>query len=94
MHETSFSIDNSWQLTETLFHIAEAYTAHSEAWKAGVLHRDVSDSNIVLIYDPVSEKLSFALLIAWDLSKEKKEIDERRSFDDNRLVRSPCHTFP
>ena len=68
--------------------------AIQHAQDAHILHRDVSDSNIVLIYDPVSEKLSFALLIDWDLSKEKKEIDERRSFDDNRLVRSPCHTFP
>ena len=69
-------------------------SGHRDLLLKGVLHRDVSDSNIVLIYDPVSEKLSFALLIDWDLSKEKKEIDERRSFDDNRLVRSPCHTFP
>ncbi|KAH9855974.1 hypothetical protein C2E23DRAFT_559159 [Lenzites betulinus] len=44
-------------------------TAHSEAYKIGVIHRDISASNVLLYYDAKTKK-SCGLLNDWELSKK------------------------
>ncbi|GJJ09173.1 hypothetical protein Clacol_003395 [Clathrus columnatus] len=52
--------------------IYDAIKAHSAAFKAGILHRDISSGNI-MIYD------NGGLLIDWDLSKSTKDQNARES---------------
>ncbi|OBZ73849.1 hypothetical protein A0H81_06455 [Grifola frondosa] len=57
---------------EMVFVIACAIVAHQQAWeKAGVLHRDISDGN-VLIYDGSSGPVG--ILNDWDLARYKEEL--------------------
>ena len=49
-------------------------TAHQAAYKAGILHRDISASNIMLVDS--EEDLQGGMLIDWDLSKS---IDPEKS---------------
>lgn len=55
----------------TLTHI----TAHRAACKAGVLHRDLSPGNI-LILDGLDGQESSGILIDWDLSKITDPLEE------------------
>ncbi|KAI0365598.1 hypothetical protein BV20DRAFT_954056 [Pilatotrama ljubarskyi] len=43
--------------------------AHSEAYEAGVIHRDISAGNVLLYFDPVKRKW-VGLLNDWELSKQ------------------------
>ncbi|KAK7687779.1 hypothetical protein QCA50_008998 [Cerrena zonata] len=54
--------------------VTYAFTAHEEAWKIGAVHCDISENNILLVYD---EERVFprGLLIDWDLSEHPAEID-------------------
>ncbi|OBZ74063.1 hypothetical protein A0H81_06490 [Grifola frondosa] len=58
--------------------IYAALRAHQQAWeKAGILHRDVSDGNIMLCDDAKDdddERTSTAFLNDWDLAKYKDEL--------------------
>ncbi|TCD61654.1 hypothetical protein EIP91_008122 [Steccherinum ochraceum] len=61
--------DDFEELSQTVFW---AYKAHRDAWeKAGVLHRDISDGNVV-IYE--TDKVVGGLLIDWDLCKFASEL--------------------
>jgi RIO-like serine/threonine protein kinase len=43
-------------------------TAHEQALRAGVLHRDISAGNIMIV-DEAKSTIEFGMLIDWDLSK-------------------------
>ncbi|KAI0628970.1 hypothetical protein C8Q77DRAFT_325978 [Trametes polyzona] len=45
--------------------------AHSMAYRAGVIHRDISAGNVLLYYNP-REEMWFGLLNDWELSKQIK----------------------
>ena len=49
--------------------------AHADAWKyAGVLHRDISVSNILLKYDAERDCVIGSMLCDWDISKFVEEL--------------------
>ena len=61
-------------------------SAHSQAWEAGVLHRDISDSNIrIIIRDDGTTQ---GLLLDWDLCKYKDELANGATAI-SRSVKSP-----
>ena len=50
--------------------ILTCITAHQAAFKAGILHRDISASNIMIVDSAHSGEISQGgMLIDWDLSK-------------------------
>lgn len=52
-----------------------AFTAHRQAWeKAGILHRDISDGNIIIFILPDGSVKG--LLIDWDMSKTAQELNK------------------
>ncbi|KZT18272.1 hypothetical protein NEOLEDRAFT_1033452, partial [Neolentinus lepideus HHB14362 ss-1] len=66
--------------------IRDILVAHKEAYeKAGILHRDLSFHNIVLIGDENNER---GILIDWDLSRSLKSLDE-----ENARVRGRTGTW-
>ncbi|OBZ74007.1 hypothetical protein A0H81_06515 [Grifola frondosa] len=59
--------------------LIEQNIAHQEAWEIGeVLHRDISDGNVVIYDDPVSGEAK-GLLIDWDLAKFKEDLENPRA---------------
>lgn len=49
--------------------------AHKQAWvKAGVLHRDISVGNVLIIDD--EEKGYWGILNDWDMCKFEEELDK------------------
>ena len=60
---------------------------HADAWNKGkVMHRDISDGNIVLWEKEAGGRLT-GLLIDWDLCKLKSELEkENREIEKNRSV--------
>ena len=60
---------------------------HKGAWtKGGVMHRDISDGNIVLWEEVEGERMT-GLLIDWDLCKLKSELEnENRETEKDRSV--------
>ncbi|THH30018.1 hypothetical protein EUX98_g4181 [Antrodiella citrinella] len=74
-------LKDSWRLLSDDIHPElEVYKrlAHAGAWKAGVLHRDVSDGNIMIYEDPTTRRIS-GLLIDWDLCKYKEELSRGKT---------------
>ncbi|OBZ74003.1 hypothetical protein A0H81_06519 [Grifola frondosa] len=64
---------DSGELVET---ILSALQAHQEAWEIGeVLHRDISDGNVVIHDDPISGEAK-GLLIDWDLAKFREDLEK------------------
>ncbi|TCD63746.1 hypothetical protein EIP91_004997 [Steccherinum ochraceum] len=56
--------------------VSVAFAAHFRAWtQAKILHRDVSDGNIVIDVDLKSGELLGGLLIDWDLCKYQEELE-------------------
>ncbi|KAH8100038.1 hypothetical protein BXZ70DRAFT_973311, partial [Cristinia sonorae] len=54
--------------------VLDAYQAHDDAWtKAGILHRDISEGNIVLFVNPITGVVE-GLLIDWDLCKYRSKL--------------------
>ncbi|OBZ74058.1 Thymus-specific serine protease [Grifola frondosa] len=66
---------NSCEMARAIY---AALTAHKEAWeKGGILHRDVSDGNIMIcddVKDEYGQRTSTAFLNDWDLAKYKHEL--------------------
>ncbi|KAA1477817.1 hypothetical protein DENSPDRAFT_624357 [Dentipellis sp. KUC8613] len=61
--------------------VLDAFNGHCEAWtKAEILHRDVSDSNIL-----IDVQTGRGFLNDWDLCKLKNEIREDATQDDERV---------
>lgn len=63
------------------------------AWKrTGTLHRDISDNNILLIYEINEHKagdlVARGMLIDWDLSKHQEQLAAEKASDTNRSVSS------
>ncbi|CAL1715090.1 unnamed protein product [Somion occarium] len=59
-----------------------ALQAHEDAWvKAGILHRDISDNNILIFF---VDGRRCGLLIDWDLCKYASELQERKATHKNR----------
>ncbi|KAI0701129.1 hypothetical protein C8T65DRAFT_656797, partial [Cerioporus squamosus] len=55
--------------------VVDALNAHRSAWKkAGVLHRDVSVSNIMIYEDGRRETTRYAILCDWDLCKYAEQM--------------------
>ncbi|TBU62658.1 hypothetical protein BD310DRAFT_697043 [Dichomitus squalens] len=55
--------------------VRQAVDTHADAWKhAGVLHRDISVSNILIRYDMKKGRAVGSMLCDWDLSKYKEEL--------------------
>lgn len=50
-----------------------AFLAHSEAYKIGVIHRDISAGNVLLYYDPKTDE-QCGLLNDWELSKKTDSV--------------------
>jgi RIO-like serine/threonine protein kinase len=61
-------------------HILTCITAHRAACEAGILHRDISASNIMLVDSKTSSQCG--ILIDWDLSKaiDPNKPDAARQF--------------
>ncbi|CAL1715112.1 unnamed protein product [Somion occarium] len=77
-YETSYDL---------IFIIACAFKAHSQAWEmAEVLHRDISDNNVLIIQEKIDGKYEIrGILIDWDLCKYKKQLEEDRvATNDNQ----------
>ncbi|TBU38581.1 hypothetical protein BD309DRAFT_1056444 [Dichomitus squalens] len=55
--------------------MGQAVDTHADAWRhAGVLHRDISVSNILIKYDMKEGEAVGSMLCDWDLSKYKEEL--------------------
>ncbi|KAH8100115.1 hypothetical protein BXZ70DRAFT_1008623 [Cristinia sonorae] len=56
--------------------VSDAILAHAAAWEATeVLHRDISDGNIIIYFDFTEpSQVTEGLLIDWDLSKYRNEL--------------------
>jgi aminoglycoside phosphotransferase (APT) family kinase protein len=54
------------------------HTAHEAAYKAGILHRDISIGNI-MIFNSKKHNINGSMLIDWDLSKVHDLLVERSS---------------
>ncbi|TBU37709.1 hypothetical protein BD309DRAFT_594715 [Dichomitus squalens] len=55
--------------------MGQAVDTHADAWRhAGVLHRDISVSNILIKYDMERGRAVGSMLCDWDLSKYKEEL--------------------
>lgn len=70
--------------------------AHSGAWtQANILHRDISDGNIIIYEDPfdtAEEPQSIGLLIDWDLCKYKADMSKVAT-QKSRSVSPAFRTF-
>ncbi|OBZ73679.1 hypothetical protein A0H81_06481 [Grifola frondosa] len=68
---------NSFEMARAIY---AALTAHRQAWEtAGILHRDISDGNIMIcddVKDEYGQRISTAFLNDWDLAKYKHELAE------------------
>lgn len=62
--------------------------AHEKAWEVGVLHRDVSEHNILITHARRRGETSYASLIDWDLSywQGSKGAENYEVPDGNRSV--------
>lgn len=80
--------------------LTSGFIAHHYAWiKAGVLHRDISDNNIVIHEIERKDENGkvtgvdiVALLIDWDLCKYSDELDKGPT-QKNRSVCTMFHLF-
>ena len=70
------------------------HLAHRDAFeKAGILHGDISDGNIVIYYDQDDPDVpASGLLIDWDLCSYTDELDQEPC-QKGRSVRLPCSTM-
>ncbi|KAK7689574.1 hypothetical protein QCA50_007366 [Cerrena zonata] len=71
--------DNSRQM---VFIIQCAFYGHKQVWtKVGILHGDVSDNNIMVVYrgDSIG-----GILIDWDLCKHRDDLEEKKVRNGNR----------
>ncbi len=69
-------------------------TAHEAAYKAGILHRDLSPGNIMLVDDPEAN-IKDGMLIDWDLSKfinpdDKPDVARRITRTVSTVSRTVC----
>ncbi|CAL1700360.1 unnamed protein product [Somion occarium] len=71
---------------DLIFIVACAFKAHSQAWrKAKVLHRDVSDNNIMITETIVDGEVTLTgILIDWDLCKYREQLKVRVATNENR----------
>ncbi|KAK7687780.1 hypothetical protein QCA50_008999 [Cerrena zonata] len=76
--------DSTLDLIVVVYH---AFRAHRWAWqRASILHRDISDNNVLVVYrlDEKGLPVVGGLLIDWDLSKDKEQLDAEQALDVNR----------
>ena len=64
-------------------------SAHEAAYKAGVLHRDISAGNIMIV-DKGEPNITGGILIDWDLCKIVNPEDKRTSARQFRRTVSEC----
>ncbi|KAK7689575.1 hypothetical protein QCA50_007367 [Cerrena zonata] len=77
LNEIAHHISNYTHSSELIFIMRCALYAHEKVWKlVGVLHGDVSDNNIMVVYR--GDRL-FGILIDWDLCKYQKDLDKVRN---------------
>ncbi|KAI0792907.1 hypothetical protein C8Q75DRAFT_804617 [Abortiporus biennis] len=67
--------DNSYMLC---YYLSLILLGHESAWLAGVLHRDISPSNIMIDEEATDEDKE-AFLLDWDLSRYTTELDKSPS---------------
>ena len=60
------------------------YSAHEQAWtKAGILHGDISDNNIMVVW---RGDVMMGILVDWDLCKSEDILKEPRARNGNQSV--------
>ncbi|CAL1715118.1 unnamed protein product [Somion occarium] len=68
--------------SDLIFFVLCAFQAHEDAWvKAGALHRDVSNNNILIVYENGEIR---GILIDWDLCKYASQLTEPKATHKNR----------
>jgi hypothetical protein len=70
--------------------LTQLHTAHEAAYKAGILHRDISVGNI-MIFDSKQHNINGGMLIDWDLSKVHDPLVERSSARQYTRTVSKAH---
>ncbi|RPD75866.1 hypothetical protein L226DRAFT_461736, partial [Lentinus tigrinus ALCF2SS1-7] len=73
---------------ELVIGVSDAVIAHERAWKLGILHRDVSVGNILLL--DFGEDRVIGLLADWDLAKTKEQLED---FSPTQIFRSGTWQF-
>ena len=66
--------------------------AHHRAWLIGILHRDLSPWNIMIV-EKKEDNIEHGLLINWDLCKVFREDDAPVTRRYSRIVSSMLHTI-
>ncbi|CAL1715122.1 unnamed protein product [Somion occarium] len=81
INEIGFPLD-AYETSRILIYIVLcAFQAHESAWvKAGILHHDISDNNMLIIHVNGKKR---GLLIDWDLCKYASELQERKPLRQN-----------
>ncbi|RPD60619.1 hypothetical protein L227DRAFT_525850, partial [Lentinus tigrinus ALCF2SS1-6] len=69
--------------------VYDAVIAHERAWKLGILHRDISIGNILLL-DIDGGQDARGLLADWDLAKTKEQLED---FSPTQIFRSGTWQF-
>ncbi|KAH8100024.1 hypothetical protein BXZ70DRAFT_939991 [Cristinia sonorae] len=80
LNEVGIPLEEYTDSRELCYVVTDAFVAHAGAWKCSkVLHRDVSDGNIVIYIDydstPDADGSARGLLIDWDLCKYQHELN-------------------
>ena len=66
--------------------------AHRRAWSIGILHRDLSPWNIMIV-EKKEDNIEHGLLIDWDLCKVFREDNTHVACQYSRTVSSTLHTI-
>ncbi|KAI0690803.1 hypothetical protein BC835DRAFT_161772 [Cytidiella melzeri] len=80
MDELARPLENYKSSSEMILVVYDALQGHEEAWtKAGILHRDISASNIMRVVDQDDEDDAVVrgILNDWDLCKYESEMDKK-----------------
>ncbi|KAJ3479063.1 hypothetical protein NLI96_g9326 [Meripilus lineatus] len=85
LHEVGLPLSSYKHSGSFCVFIFQAFFAHYQAWNAGVLHRDISDTNIII--QVLDSGLRQALLVDWDLCKYKDEVES-----ETKLLTAPTRS--
>ncbi|THH27319.1 hypothetical protein EUX98_g6862 [Antrodiella citrinella] len=83
LNEVGIPLQDYQDSNELCTAILYALRAHELVWNLEILHRDISDGNIVIFENPVTGAIS-GLLIDWDLCKYKKDLGNGKPIQTDR----------